>query len=84
MHQSVVEYDVAPAAITAVPFAITWHAVPGRRARDLSPGGHPSARSERPGPAPAAIGGPAGLSSYLAAAAIAAGLIAAWAGLCVI
>jgi hypothetical protein len=84
MHQSVVGYDVALAATTVMPSAITGLAVPGRRLRDLPADGPASTRSDGPDSAHATIGAPAGLASYLAAAAIAASLLAAWAGLCVI
>jgi hypothetical protein len=80
MHQSVVEYDVAPAAMTAVPSALPGRAAPlvlqsaaGRTADSGGP---------IPSAGPTAVTG--GARAYITAACIAASLIAAWFGLIVI
>lgn len=73
MHQSVISYDVAPAAMTAVPHHAAGH--------DASLDRH--AAAEPPAPCAPSVSVPA-LSAYLTAAGIACSLVAAWAALCTI
>jgi hypothetical protein len=81
MHQSVVEYEVASAAMSVVPSASAERSQPRRRFKDLP-------QDERTVPAPeirapgfSPRDGAASLWSYVTAACIAAGLVAAWLGL---
>jgi hypothetical protein len=84
MHQSAVEYDVASAAMAVVPSVIAGQGAPGRGFRH-SPREEPSTpSSEYPAPGFAPHGRTARPWSYVTAAGIAAGLVAAWLGLCVI
>ncbi len=75
MHQSVVDYDVAPATMTAVSGSVLGQEACGRANR--TDNSKPLAHRFPPRPLEA-------LASYLAAAGIAAGLVATWAALCVI
>jgi hypothetical protein len=83
MHQSVVEYEILPAALTAMPSAIAGPDAPRRGFRNLRAALLP-AGFEGAAPEFASGGGTTRFSSYVIAAGIAAGLIAAWAGLCII
>ena len=84
MHQSVVEYDAAPASMSNVLFVTDRQGAP----RSLPPGLLRSARlavdADRATLVQSSQRGAVRFSSYIVAAAIAAGLVAAWAGLCVI
>ena len=76
MHQSVVEYDLAPATMTAVSAGVCG----------LDSTGHPAGRAGTSQPAAklSPLRLPEWLASYVTAAGIAAGLVATWAALCVI
>jgi hypothetical protein len=84
MHHLVAQFDVGPAAMTAAPSAIAGRGAPRGRSSDLPQVAHMSAVSERAALGFAPRGGAAGFASYVTAACIAAGLVVAWLGLCVI
>jgi hypothetical protein len=84
MHQSVVEFEIVPAALTAMPSPTAGPGSPHRGFRDLRRAALVPAGSEGAAPEFARGGGMTRFSSYVIAAGIAAGLIAAWAGLCII
>jgi hypothetical protein len=79
MHHAVIEYDVAPSegrtAVASLPRSSGARSQAGGR-----PGATPQGRNRaESGPAVPTVTAP--LSSYMVTAAIAAGLVAAWAGL---
>ena len=84
MRQLAVQYDVGPAAMTAAPAAITGLGALRRRLRGLPQAAQVSPRAERAALEVASRDGAARFSSYVVAACIAAGLVAAWLALCII
>ena len=84
MHQSVVEHAATPGAKTALAFALAGRGAPRHWFRELPLDTAATAKVQLPAPEQLPRGGVARFSSYIAAAVIAAGLLAAWAGLCVI
>jgi hypothetical protein len=83
MHQSVVEYEATHTAMLAVPQAVARRAVPCGSLLALR-NARPASGPDLPAPADHAGGEGTKVSSYIAAATIAASLVAAWAGLCII
>jgi hypothetical protein len=84
MHQLTVQCDGEPAGMTAPAPAIARRGAPPRRSPDLPQATHLSDVSERAALGFAPREGEARFSSYIRAACIAAGLVAAWLGLCII
>lgn len=84
MHQSVVEYEVASAAMTVVPSAVAGQGAPRRWFQGLLRDEPTALESVHPEPEFAPRGRTASPWSYVTAAGIAAGLVAAWLGLSVI
>jgi hypothetical protein len=80
MHQSVVEYEVTPAAMTAVSSGVSGRVAPPVFPSAREGTGAPGIRISSAGRS-AATGG---AGAYITAACIAAGLIAAWFGLVVV
>jgi hypothetical protein len=84
MRQLAVRYDVGPAAMTAAPSAIASLGAPRRRLAGLPQATQIPPRAERAALEFAPHDGAARFSSYVVAACIAAGLVAAWLALCII
>jgi hypothetical protein len=84
MRQLAVQYEVGPAAMTAAPSVIAGRGAPRRWLPGLPQATQISLRAERAAPEFAPRDGEARFSSYVVAACIAAGLVAAWLALCII
>jgi len=84
MHQTVVEYQVAPAAMTAVPSASAGQGASGRWFQDILRDEPASPTPEYPALGSAPRGGPPSIWTYVSAAGIAIGLVATWLGLSII
>jgi len=84
MHQSVVEYKIAPAAMTAMPPASAGQAASGRWFQTILRDEPASPASEYPALGLAPRGGTPSIWAYVSAAGIAMGLVATWLGLSII